>query len=478
MKGARVNARQIRDQLGHPVLDCDGHWREPAPVFLEYLADEGGAAAADRYLAQADRSRGWYEKSSAQRSLDRHTRPVWWSYPSDTRDAVTIMSPGLLYERADEFGIDFSLIYSSLGLGLFVMPDDELRPLAIRALNRMNAELFAPYADRFAPVAVVSTRTPDEAIACLNHAVCELGMKAVVLNGSNARVASDGRSYVDTIGLDSPFDYEGLWSRCVELGVAVTDHSEGKESNRRQSPTSFVFNHIGHFAEAMAASAKAIFLGGVPRRHPTLPFAFLEGGVGFAAGLLFDLEGHWEKRNVAALERQLRPNNIDARAFRELFEQHSHGRLRGRADDILRFFSYAAPHRSLDELTAREQDLDEFAASAIQTKDQLRAEFTRNFYFGCEADDPLTALAFDPRLDTGLKPIFGSDIGHFDVPVLEDVLVEAWELVEDGMITESDFRKFVFSNGVELHTALNPHFFDGTRIENEAAAERLTVAAP
>ena len=53
------------------------------------------------------------------------------------------------------------------------------------------------------------------------------------------------------------------------------------------------------------------------------------------------------------------------------------------------------------------------------------------FFFGCEADDRLNALAFDRRLNPAgarLNALFGSDIGHFDVPDMREVLPEAYEL--------------------------------------------------
>ena len=34
-------AEQIRAGLKHPVIDGDGHWMEPIPVFLEYLREVG-----------------------------------------------------------------------------------------------------------------------------------------------------------------------------------------------------------------------------------------------------------------------------------------------------------------------------------------------------------------------------------------------------------------------------------------------------
>ena len=47
------------------------------------------------------------------------------------------------------------------------------------------------------------------------------------------------------------------------------------------------------------------------------------------------------------------------------------------------------------------------------------------------------------------------------------VLEEAYEPVEKELISEQDFRDFVFSNPVSLWTALNPDFFTGTAVEDE-----------
>ena len=34
-------AAEIHDGLKHPVIDGDGHWMEPIPIFLEYLRRSG-----------------------------------------------------------------------------------------------------------------------------------------------------------------------------------------------------------------------------------------------------------------------------------------------------------------------------------------------------------------------------------------------------------------------------------------------------
>ena len=83
-------------------------------------------------------------------------------------------------------------------------------------------------------------------------------------------------------------------------------------------------------------------------------------------------------------------------------------------------------------------------------------------------------MAFDRRVNhfgKQLKAIFSSDIGHWDVPDMKNVLNETHELVDDEIITPEDFRKFVFSNTAEMYTSMNPDFFMGTAVESAVAGE-------
>src|SRR3984957_4652807 len=52
---AHVTAAQIREQVGHPIVDADGHFMELMPLvddeMVRYLEQEGGAALRDRFLS-------------------------------------------------------------------------------------------------------------------------------------------------------------------------------------------------------------------------------------------------------------------------------------------------------------------------------------------------------------------------------------------------------------------------------------------
>jgi predicted TIM-barrel fold metal-dependent hydrolase len=479
---------KVRAQLTHPVIDGDGHWLEPIPIFLDYLKDVAGgstAGAVEKFMKKAGDTT-WYDITPTERLERRLMRPTWWGEPANTLDRATAMVPRLFYERLDDFGIDFALVYTSLGLFFVSNPDEELRRAVARAVNRMNAEMFAPFRERMTPAAVVPMHTPEEAIAEATHAVQELGLKVIMIANhvrrpvpAAAAVVADplahGRMYIDSLGLESPYDYDPFWQACVDLKVAVTAHSGSMGWHGRESVDSFTYNHIGHFAAASHAFARALVLGGVTHRFPALRFAFLEGGVGWACNLLTDLIGHWEKRRREAMEAQTRPSNLDRALLQRLFREFGGRVYEEKADAIFACINLAEPFKGAEELTDRayrQPAFDDFAHVPVGSAEELRRHFAQRFFFGCEADDPMTAWAFDRH--HRLHPIFSSDVGHFDVVDMTGVLAEAYELVEDGLISEDDLREFLFVNPVRLHTAMNPDFFKGTVVE-DAAAKAIAI---
>ena len=344
---------------------------------------------------------------------------------------------------------------------------------ACRALNRANAETFAPLADRLTPVAAIPMHTPEEAVAELEYAVSGLGYKAVLCAGYVQRPfdALAGKDpelsryafWLDQFGLDSAYDYDPVWARAQELGVSIAFHSGFIGITPYRSPTSYVSNHLSMLATGQQSLAKSLFLGGVTRRFPGMNFVFLEGGVAWAAALYSDIVGHWEKRNLAALRANLDPALVDRRLMTELLGRYGSGAPRLKHDPS---------RRPLEDSSM----LDEWAACGINRAEDIKVLFAERFYFGCEADDPLTSMAFNTAVNpfgAELKAMMGSDIAHWDVPDVTEVLQEAWEMVEHRWIDEAAFEAFTFTNPVRFYTDTNPGFFKGTVVES--AVDRLLV---
>ena len=479
-----TEARKLRSRLNHPIIDADGHWLEYGPVMREEFRRIGGDAAVEGLAVASDRVPNSLRLSPAERSRRRVGMEAFWSSPSENvLDRATAMLPRLMYERLDDLGIDFCVVYPTAGLGFHRQPDPRLRRAICRAYNVFTADQFRGLGDRVIPAAIIPMYTPEEAIEELEFASKQLGYKVMMLGGlMRRRVAAVAEEqpdaarfaeWYDVIGIDSEHDYDPVWAKCRELRVAPSFHNGARSILLRNSPSNFCYNHIGHFASAGHAVAKALFFGGVTRRFPDLNFAFLEGGVGWACMLYADLIGHWEKRNRQAIE-STNPNKLDVAALLGYVEKYGRDAV---VEAVRRGEGLEGDSNS--KLTGGLEDLDDYFRCQIGSKSDLRDLFVPRFYFGCEADDPVNAWAFNRRsnpMGARLNALFSSDIGHFDVPDMTDVVPEAYELVEHELITSDDFRDFMFTNAVRFWGEVNPDFFKGTAVE-KAAAETLARPA-
>ena len=463
----------LHARLTHPVIDGDGHWIEFEPTLLDYLKQVGGPTMVDRYRRNEYSAslQHWARMTLEERYARRALQPSWWAFPTtNSLDRATAMLPRLLYDRMADIGLDFAVVYPTLALFFPAMRDPEVRSAAYRAYNMMAADLFRGLEDRLIPAACIPMQTPEEALAELECAGNQLGLKAFMFSSLVRRAIpaalKDGvtnryATWIDTLGLDSQYDYDPLWAKCVELKVTPTFHTASQGVGTRASCSNFVYNHIGHFAAAGEAVCKSLFLHGVTRRFPTLNFAFLEGGVGWACGLYSDLIGHWKRRNLQALE-QTNPANLNRSLIADYFQRYGTEALTKHTDQL----------DSIDQMLAGIEAVDDFARCEITQVTDIHDLFVPNFYFGCEPDDPVNVWAFRTKtnpFNARLHAFMGSDIGHFDCVDMAGVLPEAHELVDKELLSAEDFRDFVFGNPVRLWAGTNPDFFTGTVIEKQAA---------
>ncbi|MFI5352634.1 MAG: amidohydrolase family protein [Candidatus Binatales bacterium] len=466
----------LRAKLDHPVIDGDGHLIEPAPLFENYIRKVGGAELLDRYRHELREhptgSRGNRETGDM--------RGAWWGITNDAYDLATVMAPRLLHKRMDEIGIDFAILYPTLGLALPTIYDPDVRRGACRALNTMNAENCAPCADRLTPAAVIPMHTPDEAIAELEYARKTLGLKVAMIPPGVARpipalertapAAFPYAAYFDCYGLDSAYDYDPVWRKFLELGIAVTAH--GGVGLRylpigRRSPSNYMYNHIGGHSYQQGELCRSLAMGGVASRFPDLNFGFLEGGAGWGCDLLHSLEEHWEKRNLEGLK-NYDPALRDRARMNALLVEY------GGKDWVTNESTGKTPlayGEGIDRHARAMAERDEWALSGVKEEHDFARMF-QSFFFGCEADDPSVYRALDARgnpFRSRLQAVFSSDIGHWDVPDIKVVLLESHRLVDKGLLSDADYRDFVFTYPARLHLRGNPNFFAGTAVAGATA---------
>ena len=469
-----LTGADIRARLDHPVVDADGHMIECTFAVLDFVRQVGGMEIANRYEDQLK-----LDPTGSGR------RAVWVgnSGPGSI-DRATAMLPKLYRARLDEAGIDYGVVYGTLALSVLRVDDDELRPVVFRAMNMLYADMFKEVSDRLTPAALIPMSDPDEAVSELEFAVNELGLKAIVVNTMLQRPAPEVLAEAPHLahlsldltspGIDVGRVYDPVWAKCVELGVVPSCHNAFRgRGSTHGSPSNYCFNSLNSFGHGSEFFCRSLIFGGVPHRFPDLKFCFLEGGAGWAAQLYNSLFEYWEKRKLDSLSRNLDPAKLDIDLLVEMAKIYGDERL---TPERIR----AEPHQpGTTQLFVPPEELDDFAGTGINGGRDILRIFDNNFYFGSEADDRMTAVAFDTKLNhygAKMNAVLGSDIGHWDVPDMTKVMVEAYELVDDGFMDEEAFRDFTYGNVVRMHAGMNPAFFKGTIVEQEVASnlERFT----
>jgi len=172
---AKLSSKEIRKQIGHPVIDADGHWLEFGPSISDYLKEVAGQKVVDSFRQRAHYVQKSLTMTPEERAQTRRAQEAFWGVPAkNTLDRATAMLPRLLYERLDEFGFDFTVLYPTAGLAVGYIAEDEIRRACCRAFNMYAARQFGEFSDRMTPAATIPMHTPEEAIAELEYAVREL----------------------------------------------------------------------------------------------------------------------------------------------------------------------------------------------------------------------------------------------------------------------------------------------------------------
>ncbi|HEX6440672.1 MAG TPA: hypothetical protein VF007_00690, partial [Stellaceae bacterium] len=222
---AHASPKQIHSKLSHPVIDGDGHWVEYTPVFAEKMRKAVGDLGADGFLASQRRIPDALELTTEERKARGAAMEGQWGRQAvNTRDRATAMMPKMLYDRMDEIGSDYAIVYPTAGLGIPRIADEATRRAVIRGFNIVTADYFKGLEDRLTPVAVIPMHTPDEAIEELEFVTSQLGSKVCMFGSGIARPLPGAKEvdskigrhavFYDQFGLDSEYDYDKVWLKC------------------------------------------------------------------------------------------------------------------------------------------------------------------------------------------------------------------------------------------------------------------------
>ena len=122
-------AAQLRARLDHPMLDADGHTVEYLPALIPYFQKAGVADDLKGFFERIfDPGTGMWGALCARARAAPHGSPVVVGRAGAQHPRLRDREhAGLIGERMEELGLDFSVIYPSMGLPILDIPDDRLR---------------------------------------------------------------------------------------------------------------------------------------------------------------------------------------------------------------------------------------------------------------------------------------------------------------------------------------------------------------
>jgi len=201
--------------------------------------------------------------------------------------------PDARAQDLDEDGVWGEVLYPTIALFGFVIPDPELRWATARAYNDWLAETFAAASTRFAGAALIPVQEPDEAVREIER-VAGLGLRSVMLPMQSPA--------------DAPYNsdrYDPVWAAAQAHGMPVSFHvGTGANPVTERGPGGAVINYVevGLGAQRTLAYLAA---SGVLERFPALHVVMVECGAGWLSWLLermdeaFEEHEQWVKPKLA-----------------------------------------------------------------------------------------------------------------------------------------------------------------------------------
>jgi predicted TIM-barrel fold metal-dependent hydrolase len=216
-------------------------------------------------------------------------------------------------------GIDAEVLYPTLGMVLFSMPDAELQRACFAVYNDWLAEFCRHDPRRLYGVGLISLEDVDRAVTDVERIAAQ-GMRGAMIWGS----PPEDRPYSDRA-------YDPFWQAVSEHGLPVSLHiitGRGRQAERlgrtmekrvdtRRNP-GITYATVTH--EIQESLATLVF-GGVLERFPELRIVSAENDVGWLPHFVYRMDHGFEKYSAMLPEKlSLRPSEVVRRQVLATFQ--------------------------------------------------------------------------------------------------------------------------------------------------------------
>jgi uncharacterized protein len=201
----------------------------------------------------------------------------------------SVWDPAARLKEQDRDTIAAEVLYSSWGLFLFGMDDDDLRAECFTVFNDWAGEYCSDYPNRLKGVGLCDVTDPATAVRHLEQ-IKRLGLNGALIASSPV----EERPYY-------LYDYDPVWSAAAELGLPLTMHiltgAKGKGMLKysatlpdgRPSPETRV-HYVTRVVVDLQASLAYMIASGVFDRHPNLRIVLAETDVGWWPHFIYRMD--------------------------------------------------------------------------------------------------------------------------------------------------------------------------------------------
>jgi len=280
---ANIEAR-FRERAPQIVEEEDGEWWVCDGKRLQTGFGFSGAQTGKRFETPQEMTAG---------DLFENVRPGGYIPEEQVKDM-------------DLDGVDVSIIYPSLGLQLFRVPENELLNAVFRTYNNWVAEFCSASPERLSGIAMINVDVMDEAVRELERC------KEMSMTGAMIPVYPlEGHRY------NSP-EYEPFWEAANRLEMPISLHAatnrvgsgEGEPDGSRRLATLINSAHY-----ALMSITDLIFTG-VFERYPKLQVGSVEHEIAWAAHLVERMDWNYQQREAAQRSYRFKEDMLPSGYFR------------------------------------------------------------------------------------------------------------------------------------------------------------------
>ena len=212
--------------------------------------------------------------------------------------------PDARIKELDEEGIEAELLYTSLGLVMYTIPDAEFQHACFRAFNDWLADYCTTAPKRLFGVAMIPPNSPELAVAELERCA-KLGLRG-------AMISIDETS---ERGYNHP-DFDPLWSAAEAHAIPISLHVAASTESFRRTSSAFADFSLG-FAPTMFTVATMIF-DGLFDRHPKLKVISVENDAAWPLPMLERMDDRFLRdQGWAGESRGLSSKKVPSDVFHE-----------------------------------------------------------------------------------------------------------------------------------------------------------------